>query len=525
MKIKFLILAIFISLLNISCDDKLDISPEDGIGSATLYESEAGAVAGLMGVYSRIHYAYRQGLFNIIYPVSGTDEGFNNRAPNKSFIENNFTSSNTDIFDTWALLYEGVNASNIMVLELQNSTGIEDTKKKVLLAEARFVRAFLLFDLQRAFGGLDGIPMPTEETLKQLLPRTSGVEVYAQIIEDLEYAEANLLDIQQTVPGRASKSAAQGLLARVCLNRAGAPFTNDGDYYTKARDWAKKVMDNPYHVLNPNYGDIFKQLAEEKHETKEVIFQIGFYFENDNQQGGKVGNELGYRIDPNACYQRGYSQVSPAITLIQAYRADMNDERGLWNTTPEFIKNNSSACETAVLTNQLQYGCTKFRKTLQINGAGSWGAHHWPILRFSDVLLMYAEAENQLTPGSSLALDAVNRVRNRASATPLGSVTSELIQEERRLELCWEGLRKYDLVRWGLLKQKVDAEIVAMDAANGNPNPDWPIFGTGGSRNNIVQTYYKDAYINYIDNQHQILPIPEQEIGANEFINKNNPNW
>lgn len=525
MKIKILILTILISLFSQSCDDKLDIAPEDGIGSGTLYQSEAGAVAGLMGVYSRIHFAYRQGLFNIIYPVSGTDEGFNNRAPNKSFVENNFTSTNTDIFDTWALLYEGVNAANIMLIELNNSTGISESKKNVLIAEARFARAFLLFDLQRAFGGVDGIPMPTETTVKQILPRTPGVEVYNQIITDLEFAANNLLDIQETVGGRASKSAAQGLLARVCLTRAGLPFTNDGDYYTKARDWAKKVIDNPYHELNPSYSDIFTNLAQEIHETKEVLFQIGYYFENDNQQGGKVGNELGMRIDPNACYERGYSQVSPAITLVQAYRSDPNDERGLWNTTPEYIKNNSSACEIGAVPNQFQYGCTKFRKTLQLSGAGSWGAHHWPILRLADVILMYAEAENQINTGSVAALNAVNTVRNRANATPLGVVTDQLIQEERRLELCHEGLRKYDLVRWGILQQKVDAEIAAMDAADGQENLDWLVFGTGGTKNNTLQEYYKDVYVNYIDNQHQLLPIPDQEIGANEFITKNNPNW
>lgn len=518
MKIKFLIFTVLIALFTQSCDDKLDILPEDGIDAKTLYETEAGAIAGIMGIYSRIHSAYRGGKFNIIYPVSGTDEAFDNRAQNQTFIENNFTSSNTDILDTWALLYEGVNAANKMLIELELSTGIEASRKKIFVAEARFARAFLFFDLQRAFGGLDGIPMPIEATVEQILPRTPGVDVYAQIIADLEFAEEHLLDITETVPGRASKSAAQGLLARVCLNRAGLPFTNDGDFYTKARDWAEKVMKNTYHELNPNYSDIFAKLATEKHETKEMLFQIGFFFENDNQQGGKVGSELGYKIDPNACYERGYSQQSPAITLIQAYRADPSDERGLWNTTPEFIKNNSTACEVAYSSNQLQYACSKYRKTLQENGKGSWGAHHWPILRLADVMLMYAEAENQLTPGSQDALDAVNDVRERAKATPLLAVTDQAIQEERRLELCWEGLRKYDLVRWGLLKQKVSGEISAMDAANGNPNPDGP--GT-----NRVQPYYKDVYVNYIDDKHQILPIPEQEIGANPFITRNNRNW
>lgn len=525
MKFKILIITIITSLLIQSCDDKLDILPEDGITAPTLYQSEAGAIAGIMGIYSRIHFAYRQSIINNIYPVSGTDEGFQNRSKNQNFQENNFTSSETQLLESWSRLYEGINAANIAVIELERTTGLSDEARAVLTAEARFARGYILFDLQRAFGGTLGIPMPTDLTTKTLLPRTPGVDVYTQIIADLEYAAENLLDIQETVPGRASKSAAQGMLARVCLTRAGAPFTNDGDYYSKAKFWAKKVIDGGYHKLNGSYEDVFKKLAEQQHETEEVLFQIGFYFATTNQEAGKVGNELGMRIDPQPCYDRGYSQISPAITLTQAYRADPSDERGLWNTSPYYIKTVAGTCDFVTQPNQLQYGCTKYRKSLQLSGAGSWGSHHWPVLRYSDVLLMYAEAENQITPGSANALNAVNEVRNRAKATALTTISEQLIQEERRLELCWEGLRKFDLVRWGLLQEKVDAEILAMDAAHGNENPDWPIFGTGGTKNNTVQAYYKDVYNNYVDNKHQILPLPEVEMGANELITVQNPNW
>ncbi|MBD0831638.1 RagB/SusD family nutrient uptake outer membrane protein [Aestuariibaculum sediminum] len=527
MKIKNIIFTICCFFVIFSCDDKLDILPQDGLGSATLYQNEAGATAGLMGVYSRVVRAYRESVINAMYPSAGTDEGFENRSVNRFYLENSFSSNNSDVLDAWTLLYEGVNAANVMLVEVNNSEGLTDAQKVAFTAEARFIRAYLYFDLQRNFGGLEGIPLPTETTIKQLLPRTKGVDVYKQIISDLEYAEANLKDIQEVAPGRASKSAAQGLLARVCLYRAGEPFANDGDYYTKARDWAKKVMDNGYHELNSSYEDVFNKLAQEQYDTKEVLFQIGFFFGNqDQQQSGKLGSTIGFRVDDGSCNNRGFGLISATISLTDAYRNDANDERGLWNVSPYYIPRNNN-CEFATSFNQLAYAASKYRRLLESGGTGSYGPHHWPVLRYADVLLMYAEAENQLNPGSTEALNAVNKVRNRAHATPItGTITTELIQEERRLELCFEGLRKYDLIRWGVMQEKVQETIQALQAADGTENTDWPLYGTGvpATRTNTLQGYYLDSYMNYDDSKHKLLPIPEQELGANDLVIQN-PNW
>ncbi len=526
MKTKFLILTIVSLLFVQGCDDKLDILPVDGIGSATLYQNDAGALAGLMGIYSRIVRAYRESIINAMYPTSGTDEGFENRSVNRFYLENSFASNNSQVLDAWTLLYEGVYSANIMISELEKSTGISEESKISFIAEARFLRGYLFFVLERNWGGINGIPLPMETTIKELLPRTKGVEVYAQIISDLEYAEQILPDIWDATPGRASKQTAQGLLAKVCLYRAGKPFANDGDYYTKARDWAKKIMDNGYQELNPSYEDIFNKLAQEEYDTKEVLFQIGYFFGNqDQQQSGKIGSTMGFKVDDGSCHNRGFGLISATITLTDAYRSDSTDERGLWNTSPYYVPNNNN-CEFATQFNQIAYPTSKYRRFLESGGTGSYGPHHWPVLRYSDVLLMYAEGENELNPGSPLALDAVNQVRNRAHATPLTAITKEAIQEERRLELCFEGVRKYDLIRWGILKQKIDETVAALHAADGSENTDWPIYGTGSpaTRTNSLQPYYLDAYTNYKDNKHQLLPIPEQETGANDLVTQN-PEW
>ena len=528
MKAKYLIITLIGLLFAQSCDDKLDILPEDGIGSATLYQNEAGALAGLMGVYSRVVWAYRESVINAMYPSAGTDEAFENRVGLRFYVENNATSSSSDILASWAILYEGVNAANIMLLEVAKSTGLTEAQKVAFSAEARFIRAYLYLDLQKNFGGVEGIPMPTEATIKQLLPRTKGADVYAQIFSDLEFAEQNLKSIQNVPLGRASKEAAQGLLARAYLYRAGKPFANDGDFYTKARDWAKKITDNPYFQLNPSYVDVFNKMAQEKYDTKEVLFQIGFFFGNQDQnQSSKIGSTIGFRVDDGTCKNRGFGLFSVPISLTNAYRSDPTDERGLWNASPFYIPTNNS-CNFRTEFNQIRYAASKYRRLLESGGTGSYGPHHWPVLRFSDALLMYAEAENQITPGSPLALAAVNKVRNRAKATPFLTINEAKIQEERRLELCFEGLRRYDLVRWGNFKQKVDETVAALRAADGTINTDWPLYGTGSPavRKNTLTSldYYFEGYLNFDENKHQLLPIPEQEIGANDLL-KQNPNW
>ena len=150
---------------------------------------------------------------------------------------------------------------------------------------------------------------------------------------------------------------------------------------------------------------------------------------------------------------------------------------------------------------------------------------------------MYAEAENKLTPGSSLALNAVNKVRKRAKATELTTVSDELIQQERLLELCFEGHRKFDLVRWGILEQKVNETKNTMQTLAANPNftnDDWTSYGepnlgpdgipesgdeplNRNIRNNNLHTSfnYFDGYNDFDISKHYILPIPEQELGVN----------
>ncbi|MGB0890870.1 MAG: RagB/SusD family nutrient uptake outer membrane protein [Flavobacteriaceae bacterium] len=540
MKIKSILTIVFVTFLFISCEDQLEIPQRSNITSENLYNTEAGALAGLAGAYSRIVAVYRQAVINAQYPTNYTDEGHYNRKGLKHILKNNFTAAEPELNAIWSTYYAGVAATNSLIVGLKNSPLEEDVKQS-FLADAHFLRAFLYFDIQKAFGGIEGIPMPLEETNKQLLPRTAGIDVYKQIVKDLEFAEEFLPTGAASVSGRASKGAARGLLAKAYLYMAGKPF-NEAGAYEKARDWSKKVIDDSYYKLNTSYKDVFNKLAMEEYDKQEVLFQIGFSFDNlDSNQSSKLGSAFGMKFDDETCGGKGYALTYVTINLIQDYRSDPSDERGFWNAAPYFNKRNNN-CELSTINNQFTYPASKYRRKLERNNTNSsYGPHHWPVLRFSDVLLMYAEAENKIVPGSSLAWDAVDRVRKRANATSLPSpITEEAIQQERMLELCFEGHRKYDLIRWGILEEKVNATknlMTTLGASTNFVNNDWTSYGepnlgpdgipeSGDEpanrqiRNNKLHASfnYFDGYNDFDISKNYILPIPEQELGVNTNI-------
>lgn len=543
-----LILAVFVAnFMLFSCDDNLDILPQDNISAETLYQSKAGAMAGLAGIYSRIHRAYRTAVFNAVYPSSYTDEANYGRNGFSGYIKNNFTPSDPQLLAAWTELYRGVHAANLFLENVEKSENLDTATKKELLAEGYFVRGYLFLDIQRAFGWTAGVPMPLTEngTTGHLLPRTSGIDVYRQAIADFEKAEKDLPHDSEAIAGRPGKNAARGLIARCYLYMSGKPFDEAGAF-EKVKEWTKKIIDDPYHELNPSYQNIYDNLAMERYERKEMLFQIGYsYALSDNQQASQLGSIYGILVEDEACF-KSFEVNYASIVLTLKYRQDPNDERGWWNTSPYVIKRGRN-CMPIGQTTQWRYTPSKYRRQLESNPQStSWGSHHWPVLRYADILLMYAEAENEINPGSTEALNIVNQVRARAKGTPLTNINRALIQEERRLELCFEGHRKYDLLRWGVFEDRVLATKARMEELMADANfynDDWPIYGEpnlgpdlipqSGDEPAVLETRinaphpsfnYFDGYNDFDITKHYILPIPEQEVSINPNL-KQTQGW
>ena len=153
MKIKSIFIIVFSSIVLLGCDNELDIIQKDNITPDNLYNTEAGALAGIAGAYSRIVAVYKEAVINAQYPTNFTDEGHYNRKGLRSILKNNFTAAEPDLRSIWGTYYQGIGAINSTISGLQNSLLEEDVKMK-FLAEAHFIRAFLYFDIQKAFGGI-----------------------------------------------------------------------------------------------------------------------------------------------------------------------------------------------------------------------------------------------------------------------------------------------------------------------------------------------------------------------------------
>lgn len=351
---------------------------------------------------------------------------------------------------------------------------------------------------------------------------------------------------------------------------AGYPL-NDVAKYNDALAWSKKVIDsgqhslnvtfqttppagkpaNYYDVVNPSngitsnnaYRQVFINEAADSYDTQELMWEADFKARGGGyNEGGRVGNNNGITFQPTSSnplfgrYCWGF--IKGTGKLFRAYDVTGADLRRDWNLTT-YTVNNSTAAKTN-LAKTVQYGrdCAKWRRDYEINLSGdqNYTAINFPILRYADVLLMFAEAENQVNGPTAAAQAAVNQVRRRgygrtdvsapyaladaATTTAAGSKAAfqQFIEDERMRELCFEGLRKMDLIRWNKFVDTMKAVSDDMAAAP-----------TTGPLTLGNQQYGALAGRNVFNggNKFLLFPIPSLEMASNTLIPKEsqNPGW
>jgi len=341
--------------------------------------------------------------------------------------------------------------------------------------------------------------------------------VYAQIINDMTAADSLVNDISTIgFSGRVSKTAVEGILARVCLYMAGQPV-NDVSKYNDAIYWSKKVVDSKKHALNPSYSQIFINECQNLYDTKECIWEAEFFGNSSAATGGangaygSVGVFLGVPCtDLNIGYCYGF--VYAMGLLYKSF--DATDIRRDWVVAP-YIYNGSNKAAVAATQYYSRYPGKWRREFEQLTPKikATCGTN-FPILRYADVLLMLAEAENEVN-GPANALQYLDSVRARAAAPIYRSTDKAVntkdnfrkaIQDERYKELAFECLRTMDLVRWGLLltNTKAAAADIFLNASAG-------------------QQYGAKAGAN-ITSRNVLWPIPTYELTLNNRLTQN-PGW
>lgn len=564
--IKYYIFSLIIILGMASCSDFLDKTPTE-LSPEVYFNNDDEADLFLIGVYSPLMQEYFYGN-NYAYVLGGGDDlGFYQRSTpvsGGSMLCANASSTTTDISNYWRVLYDGINRANMLLEGIDGNSNITESGYKKFRAEALFLRAFYYFNLVQAWGD---VPFRLESVKKAsdaYKPKSDKQEIYDYIINDIKTA---LPDLPKFTKGDSSsavtQSAAQGILARIYMFRAGEHFrdkkTPDAEkikgYWEQVRYWSNEVIKSNIHSLSPSFSRVFLDYAEDKYNTgaNETIWEVvmaGNRISSLEYSAGRIGNTIGFGSkddyssvqsvkESTGMKNPGYSYrfIYATTKLYKMYDEEKDRERGDWSIAPyeytlgtdanklvvgrEYFYGKKPAGETHVdgmpstelaadKSKSLTRTAAKYRREHeQITPKNkNYTPINFPILRYSDVLLMYAEAENELN-GPTGAEWALNEVRERAKIAPKTGLDKEsfrdAIKKERAMELCFEGIRRWDLIRWGEFYTTMRAMIPLTAEA------EWGTYPAAAAE------YYKvtEAYVYF--------PIPDTEISGNPIAQ--NPGW
>lgn len=430
----------YISLLFIiagfTACDVLDQEPVSVIASENFFQNAAQAEAAISGVYD----IFQTGTIGRDFKASataGSDEsttsssGGNNNRSNRHEIN----ADHGPARDLWRELYTGIHRANDLIENLPNinDPALElDGKREQLLAEARFLRGFFYWQLSMWYGTVPLILQTTQTSDPAVLnvERTPLNVIYDTIIEDLTYAAANLPLTYSTAVftrGRATKGAANAVLAKVYLRRAYTEFGSDDDF-TSAAASAKAVIDNSIYSLVAG-ADYFTMFAFDAGNTVESIFEV--QTETAELNGGDdLNREFEASENGNA-----RARIVPNQKLIDAFNENPADLRAEAVLKPMDPSTNSG----------FSFYINKYDRK------GGIITPNLVLLRLADIILVRAEALNALGQTAE-AIVLLNQIRSRAGIPATTAFTQDevfqAIQDERFVELAFEGHRWHDLSRF-----------------------------------------------------------------------------
>lgn len=532
-----------------SCDKVLDVENFGFYTEKDILKTETDATNLLLGVYSELTNANEYTLFNQAWWMIFELDNDHVTGPNWLF--GNIGSGNYQDFwgmnGMWNGLYKLIQRSTKVIVKVSNMD-INQAVKDNILGEAHALRAWAYFTLVQMYG-----PLPLRTTVIEGVPavdlaRSSVSDVYKLIVNDLRTAIPELAAKGNSVSGgvgRINKAAAQAILVKVFLTMAsgaqkGAPvsvrggknntvnnYTQNGvagyegfnskDYFKRARDLADSVITGKggggsYSLYYPSIMEVF---TKAQINGSEAIWYLPF------KDGSNIYNQLNYYLS-YCSPKRGYGGwIYLADNFYDSY--EENDDRilNLVYHTRYYVQYEAEYPVPAYypLRDSIKYGRYKAKVTLTdgtvkeakaIYSAGGYTKKYSDVsnfdaansdatvflIRYSDVLLMFAEAENEINPGSADALRALNEVRQRSHATPAPAMGQtefrSFVIEERGRELALESNRRFDLIRRGIFLQVMNA--IDID-----------------QKNNVKRRTEK----------HLLYPIPVEELNGNKRMIQN----
>ncbi|MDC1355264.1 RagB/SusD family nutrient uptake outer membrane protein [Flavobacteriaceae bacterium] len=452
-----------------SCSDEfLDETQNYNIDSENFFNSEEDYYLALIGAYDLLQPSYVNVLLGEIASdntlcggESATDVvGF------QQIDDMRHTEVNSNLRDIWNWMFAGISRTNYF-LENQDKTVFEG--REAMIAEVRFLRAYYHFELVKWFGelpiknydeALTGAGARFSPGDEQVIPRSSVAQVYALIESDLIYAASNL---EYTAPqlGRVTKGASEALLGKAYLYQ---------DKFSEAATVLDNVINNGPYDLALDYSSIFEANGENNIES---VFEVqytdaegaGFDCLQCSEGNVAVGFN-GIRNHTGPTFDSGFSFNVPTQEAVDVFEAgDSRKEASILDI---------EAWATATsATFGIGYEHTGYynRKYIARKGDQNMGdqnltnPNNYRSIRFADVLLMAAEANNRGSIDDTKAQLYLNRVRERAfgnttnNVSASGPALTDAIYHERRVELVGEGHRFFDLVRTGQAASEIDGFV------------------------------------------------------------------
>lgn len=527
-----------------SCDDLLKEKVYDFYDESDFYKNNDELELAVNGAYEVLSDKMTYGHFMLVTDcdtdlshIKGSGIAHNAR----DIGHYNVYAEHTWIEMAWGLYYTGIDRVNRILDNRKKVILSGEAEKKVfnrLIAEAKVLRGLCYFDLIRMWGD---VPLKLKASSLGddfMIARTEREKVYEQIVIDMEEAIPYLPwhDEMGTYSGRMSKGAALGLLARIYLFRAGYSLKQDGTmqrpanykmYYAKVKDLCKQIIQSNKHQLNASYERVFKNVCEYVMEPKEVMYEVQFFNPTgETDHTGKIGSYNSPEIDRNSSYGLGNSFIKTSgifyryydkkdlrlPTAIATFKIDKNDK------IIEIPYNTSYNWSPGKWRRNWVAGTPKDLENTDVN---------FILLRYADVLLMYVEAVNEVDGVlDELALESLNQIKRRAygysvtmsntevdlqkSDFPTIDSVREYLYKERARELCFEGFRRFDLIRWNRLESAIATfrKEFNQELVDGKLKP---YVWTAGER--------------FETGKHELYPIPAYELRETAGVVKQNPHY
>jgi hypothetical protein len=470
MKTKKIIYAMLVAvgLFTTSCNDFLEITPNDQITGSSLTADNLSALTAPL--YNRVWFDFN-GQF---YYGLGDGAGYNLYAPYSNYIYpfSDFTVSGLTgpLVSAWQSFYVVIQQANKVIIGVNESSATQD-EKNVYIAEARFMRGVAYWYLASLWGDVIISEDPSVLVSNPLANANPRKDVFAFTIRDLEFAAKYLPET--VVGGRVNKYSAFGMLSRVYLAFSGLvdnesnpnAGTRNAEYLDLAKKAAQTVIDKSSFKLLANYPDLFKI---ENNNNSESLFAL--------QWVPGLTSETGYGVINT---QQAYFAYSAAITgddaawggstmcpynMIKEYEAgDVIRRKATWMGEGDFYEELDKANGGLLFTrnngNQqisVKKGVTGSTKDTGGKSGRMNSGLNTIMLRLAEVYLNYAEAilGNADATTDATALKYFNEVRTRAGLPAKASISYEDVRHERRVEFCMEGQYWYDLINRSYYKQQ-----------------------------------------------------------------------